>query len=1179
MNRYYLLLILLFFLEVVYSQTPVADFTIPTSGCLQERIQINNTSTSGDEFAWDFCIGDFFEEPDVITNTVSGLGSGYGIEIVKVTDIWYGFIIDRSNKKVMRFDYGASPLNEPDITELNISPALFPNNPENISIIKFKGEWHAVFGYGANGGDIIRLDFGTSIENDSPDVVNLGNFGNSGRARNVELVEENGNLILVLTEWSNDKIWRINFRDSFDNTIDPATDIYKTATFSDLNRITGIDIKLIDGNYIVHAVSFLGTNVVRLNFGSSLLNSPANEATYNLSGLTSLYNIRLLRDGSRYFGVITSDSQPIKIYNFGNLSTTQTPSEIIYSESVPQLIDVAMFKYIGISYTYGTSGNILSNISNFYECSSSQFFSEEENPIISYTESINHEIDLVVSNLEGSDFETKTITISSNTAPDIDISTPFSISCINNPIEFTAVNSSGDIQSYDWDFGDGDDSTDENPTHAYTTPGTYEITLNVTDPDPCDNFTSTTIKIFDDPVGTFDSPAGVVCTNQEVTFTNTTPDNFEDNESFEWQIDGETVSTDRDLNYEFESGGTFEVKLITSIPGCSNETVEDFDVIAGPSPNFTVDDNCVGALFEFNNTTTGSAITSYSWDFDNGFMSSDEDPESFEYSDAGTYNVTLTTINASGCETVIEKPLTVYELPQVDFSNEISCEQAPTQFEDLSSIDNANIESWQWDFDDPSSTENFSTDQNPQHTFTRDGEFDVKLTTVSTFGCIDSLEQVVVVNQAPAADLSYDKICIGEEVQFQSESEAVPGEVLTSYAWDLGGEFSDEENPTATFDFAIDYDVSLTVTSQNLCTNTIDKTITVNPVPQVEFAVEDNCDNEDVHLYDITSVSGDPIASYLWDFDGLGAAVDSSNFFSFPDPGSYNVNLEIVTEGGCEYEAQQSVTVNASPNANFDVSSAFGAPPFEVTFTNQVEAEEYNWDFGDGETSNEANPSHIFIEQGSYEVQLAVLDANGCADTTSAIINALIPDLELELQQLTFVNNKLVLTVRNNGTLVIDSLKATVSLDDRVTLEEKVDMQLLPSGNPVAKNHTLSLNLTDRNIEYICVTLDSYLDGIEDSNILNNTKCHNFDSPIVFVNPFPNPAKDFLNIDIISEVSGQGEVKIINSKGKQVINSAFDGVRGRNEVVLDISELKDGVYYLEIALAGSRYTTRVAVSN
>ncbi|MDX1628972.1 MAG: PKD domain-containing protein, partial [Fulvivirga sp.] len=639
------------------------------------------------------------------------------------------------------------------------------------------------------------------------------------------------------------------------------------------------------------------------------------------------------------------------------------------------------------------------------------------------------------------------------------------------------------------------------------------------------------------------------------------------------------VSTERDLIYNFDNGGTFNIKLITSIPGCSHEVVKSVDIIAGPEPDFTVNDDCVGALFQFNNTTTGADIISYEWDFGNGFMSNQENPDPFEYSAPGTYTVTLITENASGCITSIQKSVTVYDLPNVNFSNELACEQAPTQFTDLSSVNNANIMAWEWDFNDPESVSNSSSEQNPTHVFSSAGTYNVKLIVTSTFGCIDSLVQTVTVKDAPIADFTWDKICIGEEVQFQDESEAVPGEVLTSWAWDLGGVFSDQQNPTATFDFPIDYNVSLSVTSQNKCTNTIEKVISVNPAPEVEFAIAQACDNQPVHLYDTTEPVVDPIVSREWDFDGLGSASDSSVFFQFPSSGDYNVSLSLLTAEGCDYSGQQAVTINEAPEAAFEVSADFGAPPFEVAFTNNSgDVSMYHWDFDDGDISDAKNPVHVFEQEGTFEVMLAIENNNGCRDTATQVINALFPRLDITLEQLTVIDNQLILTMINNGTIRLDSMKALIDFGNEVVIEEKIKSTLLPAENPSAVNHSLALNLFSKNVDYVCVTLEAYLEDQPDVNRYDNTKCHNFELPVVFIKPFPNPARDQLNIAIISQFAREGALRIIDSKGKVVREMSIEGIRGRNVITIDATEFRHGIYYIEAVYGGASSTSRVMIA-
>lgn len=1183
MKKAGLVLLLIQFFYSSFSQC--IDFDLPASACINQRIQIENLS-SADNYEWDFCTGDFYTTPTAFNaGSISGVSDNRGIDIVFDGTNWYGFATGRSSNNIVRFDFGDDIESNPISVNLgNVGGVL--NGPEPIKIIKENGLWYGLV-HNGGGQSLVRLEFGGSLTNTPTASVVLNSVG--GTSSKFDIGYSNDSLILVLVHFkSPSQLTIVNFNESILNTPGPS-DYFTTPNIAAASWTSSISlIRQCDQWYGI-SENLFSSRAYLFSFGNTLFREPsAVEVGSDVYDPDSPTRSWVERDNNDYIIHTVMSNGNLHKLNAGDDLQSPTVVSVSNLGKLSQLNRTYSFKVVSVGterYAFSTdrvTGKLI-RMKFANTCETSVDFTKQETPpLISYENDGNYYIGLKAYDADGQLIDNifKTVTVTSNTAPDIDFTTSFPISCTSNPISFTPISSADDIQFYDWDFGDGNTSTAQNPSHTYAAPGTYDIKLTVTDADPCENFTVGSITIYEDPVSTFDSPSGVVCNNQPVTFTNTTPDSFEGNETFEWQIDGVTVSNNRDLDYEFTSGGTFEVKLITTIPGCSDEAIQNFNVTEGPSPNFVVSDGCVGTLFDFSNTTTGDNIVSYQWDFDNGFMSSEENPDPFEYDSPGTFNVTLTTQNAAGCITSIEKSLTVYDPPVVDFSNELSCELDPTQFNDLSTVNNANIESWEWDFDDPASGSNSSIEQNPQHVFSQSGDYNVKLITTTTFGCIDSLTQTVSVNQAPSANFSFDKVCIGEEIQFQDESEAVPGEQLTNWAWNLGGEFSAQQNPNATFEFAIDYNVSLTVTSQNLCANTIQEVVTVYPATEVGFEIEDACENTLVHLFDTTEQTGDPIASRFWQLTEQQTATDSSIYYDFLTDGDYDISLIATTERGCEYVGSQNITINKAPEASFEASNIFGAPPLTVDFTNTSNTSVlYNWDFGDGNSSDNENPSNTFTDEGSYNVKLAIEDANGCRDTANLIINALIPELELELIQVTIVDKKIVLTMINNGTISIDSMQASINMGDRLTIEEDIMLPLPASNNPNAINYTLDLNLASRNIDYVCVTLNPILNGAEDANQINNTKCKNFDSDIIFIKPYPNPAKGQLNVTIMSETDGIGTIRIVSSIGKIVLSESFDGVRGKNDIELDISSIKAGVYLVEVEMAGFKSNSRVAIDN
>jgi hypothetical protein len=85
---------------------------------------------------------------------------------------------------------------------------------------------------------------------------------------------------------------------------------------------------------------------------------------------------------------------------------------------------------------------------------------------------------------------------------------------------------------------------------------------------------------------------------------------------------------------------------------------------------------------------------------------------------------------------------------------------------------------------------------------------------------------------------------------------------------------------------------------------------------------------------------------------------------------------------GCLDTSLTEIRIYPEPEADFDVGTAEGCSPVDVKFINQSNASNlYSWDFGDGNTSNDVNPQHLFTEPGEYDVKLIVSIEGACFDT------------------------------------------------------------------------------------------------------------------------------------------------------------------------------------------------------
>src|SRR6478736_9991202 len=110
--------ILLLLKLCLHAQSPVADFTMPSSACLQQNIPLTNQSTGATSYAWDFCGGDLTQSPtaSVLVNDFGGYG--IRVEIIESNDEYFGFFTSGGTRALFRLSFGSDLSNTPVSTNL-----------------------------------------------------------------------------------------------------------------------------------------------------------------------------------------------------------------------------------------------------------------------------------------------------------------------------------------------------------------------------------------------------------------------------------------------------------------------------------------------------------------------------------------------------------------------------------------------------------------------------------------------------------------------------------------------------------------------------------------------------------------------------------------------------------------------------------------------------------------------------------------------------------------------------------------------------------------------------------------------------------------------------------------------------------------------------------------------------
>jgi PKD repeat protein len=216
------------------------------------------------------------------------------------------------------------------------------------------------------------------------------------------------------------------------------------------------------------------------------------------------------------------------------------------------------------------------------------------------------------------------------------------------PIQFTDT-STGTIDAWSWDFGDGRTSSQREPSIAYASAGAYEVTLTVTNAGGSSTTQRTVAVNPPPPVAAFTAPATAL-TNEAVVFTDTST---AVDASYAWSFGDLGSSTVRSPSFAFPAPGTYTVTLVVTNAGGSDTATRTVQVTNPPAPQaaFTAGRAVVtvGQPVAFTNTSV-AVDASYAWNFGGAGTSTAVSP-SFAFPAPGTYTVTLVVTNAGGSDT------------------------------------------------------------------------------------------------------------------------------------------------------------------------------------------------------------------------------------------------------------------------------------------------------------------------------------------------------------------------------------------------------------------------------------------------------------------------------------------------------------------------------------------------
>jgi gliding motility-associated-like protein len=584
--------------------------------------------------------------------------------------------------------------------------------------------------------------------------------------------------------------------------------------------------------------------------------------------------------------------------------------------------------------------------------------------------------------------------------------------CNIGKVTFTGTStiSNGSIASYAWDIDNNGtiESTQKDFSYTFSSAGTYNVAFTVTSDEGCTSDKTVKQVIFNNDNKVWFSFTGG-CINHTVNFTDESGINVI---KWSWDFDNDGTIDDTKQNpvYTYSTKGLKTVKLkVMFNDGCEMETTRDILISEVKSDfSFNTNSSCAPAFsIAFNSTSTvssGSTISTYAWDFDNDNVTDDITPNpTHNFNSSGTFPVRLIVGSSEGCTDTIINNVVIPDAT-IDFSNSLSegCAPFVTVFSPVYSNVSDPVVSYIWDFGDSGSgANNSSTLPNPSHTYNLQGDYDVKLTATTSRGCIiekTKLQNIKVGTSQLINSLTYIQtdLCQISPVSFEAKFNNSVDKLIWNFNDGTPPVEQDVTGGSANLPYIYKKPGTHSVTVKAWCngcesTDSITQGGILINEPTADFTPSSTsgCSVPDTISFANTSISKPENTIWEWNFgDGSPISNVRDTTHIYNSPGIYNVKLNVTNiKTGCTAESKSIIYINTS-NPQFTAKDSVTCSETPVEFTNQIAlnsspgfaVDSLLWDFGDGKTSTEANPTHSYSIPGLYTVSLKVTETHGCVN-------------------------------------------------------------------------------------------------------------------------------------------------------------------------------------------------------
>ncbi len=587
--------------------------------------------------------------------------------------------------------------------------------------------------------------------------------------------------------------------------------------------------------------------------------------------------------------------------------------------------------------------------------------------------------------------------------------------CSGDTLKFTDLTRSKTaITSYKWNFGEAgaatNSQTTRNAVHKYANSGTYRISLVVLN---ADNYLDSWVQM----VTIYATPfilktVNNVCIGEQTTMTDFSQANGETITGWNWNLgDGPpaTIKTSKTITHTYTNPGAFKILLrVTTVNACVAIDTFDYIVHDKPAPAFDPKDVCFGQSVLFDDQSTVAApdlISTRKWDLGDGFTSTNK-TLSRKYAAPGLYNVKLISYSnyigqKGACRDSIVKPVRVFALPDVSYTQSHTCFEEETVFTDNTNIMNPDYAStYTWTFGDGGTD---TTMYGARYTYTAAGAYKTRLTVVSNAGCVGTDTLTVYVHAKPVAGYTVKEKCFGDSTAFTRTGQLNPNlEAKMTYSWLFDGNLAYfTKTPKVLFAAPGTHTVVMVAKTNEGCMDSAVGNVRSFYMPNPQFTLDQTIvpndsmqcfkNNNFTYVFSVSIDPNDTMVNTAWSWgDKQTEMPASSSSHSYADTGLYTVKLYGWTINGCADSMVKQYVVKPSPTAKFYQEGICVPDTIRFYDTASISARPIairKWKFGAGTVFGPAPKKQYYTTAGPHDVTYIIENDLGCVDSLTQTFN------------------------------------------------------------------------------------------------------------------------------------------------------------------------------------------------